>query len=280
MPTRDPGLAHPPPYPADPYAAQYPGQRPPGNKRSHTRMWIFGGAGLVVLVVAVVIIAAVALSSGSKASPGTTTATPQPKPTPKLSPDLSAGQLEALLPISRGLPASYYRLGKPFLSDDSSAGKFPLTKPPTNLTCKQLPDLEGEGLTAYDFNYLNSAVESATNPNSEQVDIVLDEPSSMTLTSEDFNEFQSAATKCKELTFAKVTFKTTVTSVPGLGDQNVNLYMRPVSTTGNLGLGGSLDMLLVRVGSALILADDDLSALSQTGPPLAKIAAALVKKLE
>jgi hypothetical protein len=203
------------------------------------------------------------------------------KPAPKLSPDLTDGQLEALLPIHSGLPASYYKLdGSPFYSDQTSGPTYPLKKPPSALSCDKLPDLDGLGFTSFDFNFLNTATLSASNADSEDVDITLDEPSTVALANEDFSAFQADAAKCKKLTWVQTTYKTTVTSVPGLGDQNVNIYMRPVSSTSDFGPGGAQDLLLVRVGSALVLVDYDLSEPSQHGPSLVKIASVLVKKLE
>jgi hypothetical protein len=67
-----------------------------------------------------------------------------------------------------------------------------------------------------------------------------------------------------------------VTSVPGLGDQAVNVYLNPVS--GTYGLPGSQDILLVRVGAGLVLVDYEL-ALPGKAPPVTTIASRIVAKL-
>ena len=117
----------------------------------------------------------------------------------------------------------------------------------------------------------------ATDADSDNLDVVLDEPTSTALAEADFQAFQQAAARCPTLTSSQTRYKTVVTSVPGLGNENVSIQMDPTSTS-PYALGPQ-DMLLVRVGSALVLADSDLSSPGEHGPSLVAIARPIVKKL-
>ena len=216
------------------------------------------------------------------ALPASRPATPGPAPAP--SPGLTASQLERLLPVHTGLPAEYYQ-GQPLsASGRSSTGQYPLAQPPTALSCNQIPRLEGAGLTELDVNYRAVAYLDAYSPNSNALDAVIDEPSTVALADADFRALQAAAARCPALSYDSAglvtTFTTVVTSVPGLGDESLNIRMVPATSNDpEEGTGGPQDILLVRAGGALVMVDYNLSTPGQAVPPVVTIAQALVRRL-
>jgi hypothetical protein len=210
----------------------------------------------------------------------------QRPPPPVPSPGLTAAQLERLLPRA-GLPPEYTPSSLTYTdASNDDPGAVPPASPPAALSCAELPKLAGTGLTTYDVNDLNVAYLEGYSPNSDALDIVLDEASTPALAAADVTALRRAAARCPALTTSEATVTNTyqivVTSVAGLGDQNVNVYFRPVSS--NLTLPGAQDILLVRVADALVLVDYDnsLPAGSQPGitiPPVVSIARPIVAEL-
>jgi hypothetical protein len=209
-----------------------------------------------------------------------------PKPAPVPSPGLTDRQLEALLPRS-GLPAEYNSSSLSY-SDQSNdiVGAVPYTRPPTPLSCSDLPKIEGTGLTNYDVNWLNLAQLTGYSPNSDALDVTIDETSNPGLAAQDLSTLQADASQCHRLRTDVATiidvYAIKVTTVPGLGSQNVNVYFKPVSS--NLGPFGAQDILMVRVGDALVMVDYSLpnppgSSPGVTVPPVDAIARAIVARL-
>jgi hypothetical protein len=211
------------------------------------------------------------------AAPAPITPTPA-KPAPAASPDLSDGQLQALLPTAGQLPAAYRAFAPDYRNDAQFGGSDNVVgNPPPRLACGRIPGLEGSGFLTFNLNDKNAAWMRATDADSDNLDVVLDEPTSTALAEADFQAFQQAAARCPTLTSSQTRYKTVVTSVPGLGNENVSIQMDPTSTS-PYALGPQ-DMLLVRVGSALVLVDSDLSSPGEHGPSLVAIARPIVKKL-
>jgi hypothetical protein len=210
----------------------------------------------------------------------------QRPPPPVPSPGMTAAQLERLLPRA-GLPAEYTPSSLTYTdASNDGPGAVPPASPPVALSCAELPKLAGTGLTTYDVNDLNVAYLDGYSSNSDALDIVLDEASTPALAAEDVSALRQAAARCPALNTSEATvtdrYKIVVTSVAGLGDQNVNVYFRPVSS--NLTLPGAQDILLVRVADALVMVDYDnsLPAGSQPGitiPPVVSIARPIVAAL-
>jgi hypothetical protein len=210
-----------------------------------------------------------------------------PKPAPVPSPGLTDSQLEKLLPRS-GFPAEYDPSSLSY-SDESNdvAGAVPYTRPPQPLSCNELPKIEGIGLIDYDVNWLNLAQLNAYSPNSDALDVVIDETSNPGLADQDISTLQADASHCRtyrdNLAGIDELFGVEVTSVPGLGDQNVNVYFKPLSGNSGVPFGGG-DILMVRVGDALVMVDysDSNAPGSEPGvtvPHVDAIARALVAKL-
>jgi hypothetical protein len=211
-----------------------------------------------------------------------TSAPPGPEAVPAPSPNLSVGQLERLLPVHAGLPAEYYQ-GQPLAASSNNSGgpfNYPLARPPATLSCNQIPQVEGTGLTEFDVNYRNVAYLDVYDPNSNALDVVIDEPSSMALADADFSALQEAAARCPTTSSNEdgliTTYRTVVTSVPGLGNENINIQMNPTATNTSGEISGLQDILLVRVGGALVMVDYSLSIPGQTVPSVAAIARPVV----
>ena len=211
-----------------------------------------------------------------------TSAPPGPEAVPAPSPNLSVGQLERLLPVHAGLPAEYYQ-GQPLAASSNSSGgpfNYPLARPPATLSCNQIPQVEGTGLTGFDVNYRNVADLDVYDPNSNALDVVIDEPSSMALADADFSALKEAAARCPTISSNEdgliTTYRTVVTSVPGLGNENINIQMNPTATNTSGEIGGLQDILLVRVGGALVMVDYSLSIPGQAVPSVAAIARPVV----
>jgi hypothetical protein len=205
----------------------------------------------------------------------------RPRPTPAVSPDLPVSQLNKLLPTTSGLPAEYYQGSAGTPTDFKNPGNVPLTRPPATMTCAQLIGLpSGGSLRDVDVNYRNSAELDEYDPNSNGLDIEIDQMTTGALATADVSALRASALGCPKVSQTeagdKEVYKTVVTSVPGLGDQAVNVYLSPVS--GTYGLPGSQDILLVRVGAALVLVDYEL-ALPGKAPPLTTIASRIAAKL-
>jgi len=205
----------------------------------------------------------------------------RPKPTPAASPDLTARQLNRLLPTTTGLPAEYYQGNPGSPIDWPNPGNVPLTRPPGAMTCAELIGLSNGGsLRQYDVNYRLVAELNEFDPNSNGLDVAIDEVTNTALASSDLSAFRASAAACPRLRQTEAgdtdVYKTKITSVPGLGDQAVNVYLNPVS--GTFGPPGSADILLVRVGAALVLVDYSLSTPGQA-PPVTTIAGRIVTKL-
>jgi hypothetical protein len=209
------------------------------------------------------------------------------KPAPPVpSPGLTAAQLEHMLPRA-GLPAEYTPSSLTYTdATNDDPGAVPPARPPAALSCAELPKLEGSGFTIYDVNDLNVAYLDGYSSNSDALDIVLDEASTPALAADDVTALRQAAARCRALTTGEAgvtnTYKIVTTSVAGLGDQNVNVYFRPVSS--NLTLPGPQDILLVRVDDALVMVayNNSLPAGSQPGitiPPVVSIARPIVAEL-
>jgi hypothetical protein len=205
----------------------------------------------------------------------------KPRPAPAVSPDLTLSQLNKLLPTTSGLPAQYYQGNPGTPSDFPNPGNVPLTRPPATMTCAQLISLPaGASLRQFDVNYRSVAELDEYDPNSNGLDVAVDQVTSTALASEDISALRASALGCPKVSQTeagdKEVYKTKVTSVPGLGDQAVNVYLNPVA--GTFGLPGSQDILLVRVGAALVLVDDELSTPGQA-PPVTTIASRIVAKI-
>ncbi|HTW04964.1 MAG TPA: hypothetical protein VMF87_32025 [Streptosporangiaceae bacterium] len=205
----------------------------------------------------------------------------KPKPTPAVSPDLTLSQLNKLLPTTSGLPAEYYQGNPATPVDFPNPGNVPLTRPPATMTCAQLISLPaGASLRQFDVNYRSVAELSEYDPNSNGLDVAIDQVTNTALASQDISALRASALACPKVSQTeagdKEVYKAKVTSVPGLGDQAVNVYLNPLS--GTFGLPGSQDILLVRVGAALVLVDYELSTPGQA-PPVTTIASRIVAKL-
>jgi hypothetical protein len=213
-----------------------------------------------------------------------TSAPPGPEALPAPSPNLTVGQLKRLLPVHAGLPAEYYQ-GQPPLSavSDSNVGQFnyPLVRPPATLSCNQIPQLQGYGsLTEFDVNFRNVAYLDVYDLNSNAMDVVIDEPSTMALADADFSAVKEAAARCPTLSYNShgliTTYRTVVTSVPGLGNENINIQMTPTASNISGEISGLQDVLLVRVGGALVMVDYSLVVPGQVVPSVAAIARPVV----
>lgn len=197
--------------------------------------------------------------------------TAKPKPAAPLTPDLSAAQLQALLPFHSGLPRAYYQT----TPQGASYTDPPPYNPPARETCSKLPLLEGAGFITQDANFKVSAYVSSTDLNSDNLDIVLGEPATAALANADYTALAELAAKCPAFSARQETYKTKVTSVAGLGEENIYIKMKPVA--GN-GLGAQY-ILLARVGNdGLVMVDCDMSA-GDAPPSLVPIARAMVAKL-
>jgi hypothetical protein len=208
---------------------------------------------------------------------------PVPKPAPAASPDLPAADLNRLLPVSSGLPAEFYQGSPATPVDWTNPGNVPLTRPPTALTCAQLLTLPaGTELNHYDVNYRIAADLSEYDPNSNGLDVEIDEDTTAAMASADVAALRAAAARCPTLSHTEIgdtnVYRARVTSVPGLGAQNVNVHLDPVSSSPGFALSGPEDILLVRVGAAVVMVDYALSLPEQV-PPVAAIARRIVAKL-
>ena len=205
----------------------------------------------------------------------------KPKPTPAVSPDLTAKQLNQLLPTTSGLPAEYYQGNPGTPVDFPNPGNIPLTRAPGAMTCAQLIGLtSGGSLRQYDVNYRLVAELNEFDPSSNGLDVAIDEVTNTALAGADVSALQASAAACPRVTQTEAgdtdVYKTKVTTVPGLGDQAVNVYLAPVS--GTFGPPGSADILVVRVGAALVLVDYELSTPGQA-PAVTTIASGIVARL-
>jgi hypothetical protein len=195
----------------------------------------------------------------------------KPKLAAPLTPDLSAAQLQALLPFHSGLPRAYYQT----TPQGASYTDPPPYSRPARETCSKLPLLEGESFITQDANFKVSAYVSATDLNSDNLDIVLGEPATAALANADYTALAKLAAACPTFSARQETYKTKVTSVAGLGEENIYIKMKPVA--GN-GLGAQY-ILLARVGDdGLVMVDCDMSA-GDAPPSLVPIARAMVAKL-
>jgi hypothetical protein len=196
----------------------------------------------------------------------------KPKPTAPLTPDLSAAQLQALLPFHTGLPRAYYR----FAPQGASYTDVPPYNPPAREPCSKLPVLEGEGFATSNSNFRRSAYVTATDSSSDELDVLLGETGTAALASADLTSLQKLAAACPTFSAGGETYKTRVTSVAGLGRQNVFVKMKPVA--GN-GLGAQY-ILLARVGNdGLVLVNCDMSSPQDPPPSLVPVARAMLAKL-
>jgi hypothetical protein len=210
----------------------------------------------------------------------------RPKPTPAASPNLSPSQLNRLLPTTSGLPAEFYQGNPATPIDWPNPGNVPLTRPPTALSCAQLINLSsGEYLYQYDVNYRVVADLSEYDPNSNGLEVAIDEVTNEALASSDLTALKTAAAGCQQFSWTAPgglgdvqTYDTTVTSVPGLGDENVDVRMTAVSASSGWDVNGPAEILMVRVGAAIVLVDYNLSLPEQT-PNVASIAQPIVDKL-
>jgi hypothetical protein len=215
--------------------------------------------------------------SGRAARPQT------PAPSPAASPDLTASQLNRLLPVTSGLPAEFYQGNPATALDWPAPGNVPLTGAPPALSCAQIFALtSGADLRQYDVNYRVDATLSEYDPNSNGLDVEIDEVTTAALARADVTALRTAAARCPQLsnTEAGVTdvYRVSVSSVPGLGAQNVNVYLDPLSSGPGSVPSGPADILLVRVGAALVLVDYSLSLPEQV-PPVTAIARRIADKL-
>ncbi len=196
------------------------------------------------------------------------------KPAPPLTPNLTAGQLQRLLPIHSGLPPAFYQTAPQYANDSES----PPYLPSQRLTCSKLPLMEGQSFTSIYFNFRNMAYSMASDNNSDEIDVLLDEPGTAALADSDYGGLQELAARCPKYTYQGETYKTVVTSVPGLGNEDIYVKMTPVAGQAAGGLGAQ-DILLVRVGNdGLVMVDCDMSA-GDRAPSLIPIARSLVPKL-
>jgi hypothetical protein len=210
----------------------------------------------------------------------------KPKPTPAASPNLSASQLNRLLPTTSGLPAEYYQGNPATPIDWPNPGNVPLIRPPTALSCSQLINLTTGGyLNQYDVNYRVIADLSELDPNSNSLEVAIDEVTTESLASSDLTALKTAAEGCRQFSWTAPgglgdvqTYDTTVTSVPGLGDANVDVRMNAVSASSGWDVNGPAEILMVQVGAAIVLVDYYLSLPEQT-PDVASIAQPIVGKL-
>lgn len=207
---------------------------------------------------------------------------PATRPAPVASPNLSFSELNRLLPVTSGLPAQYYQGNPATPIDWPMPGDVPLTEPPT-LSCAQLLGLtDGANIYQYYVNYRDVAYLSELDLNSNALDVAIDQVTNEGLAIADVAELKTAATRCPQvsqtLAGSTYTYKTVVTSVPGFADQNVNVYLDPVSASGGADLPGPADVLMVRVGAAFVLVDYNLS-LPGPAPSVTSIARPIVDKL-
>jgi hypothetical protein len=194
-----------------------------------------------------------------------------PKPTPAASPNLSPGQLNSILPVTSGLPAAFYQMSQNTPIDWPSAGNAPLVTPPPTLSCEQLVNLtDGGSLYDTDINYREVADLSDEDPNEDIVDVEIDEVTSDALAVADLNALKTSAASCQQFTWTgpgntgdTQTYDTTVTSVPGLGDGSVDVRMNAVSAASGFDLVGPVEILMVRVGAAIVLVDYNMESPGQ-----------------
>jgi hypothetical protein len=208
----------------------------------------------------------------------------RPKPTPAASPNLSPNQLNNLLPVSSGLPAAYYQNNPESPIDWPSPGDAPLTSLPGPMSCSDMESLTDEGfIYQFDENYREVATLADTDDNDDSMQVSIDEVTTDALASDDVAALKSTAVGCPQFSVTAGSFTwsytTAVTSVPGLGAQNVNINLQPAP--GNAAAGepdGPVDLLAVRVGAAVVLVSYNMP---QPGPipPLATIAGSIVDRL-
>jgi hypothetical protein len=209
-----------------------------------------------------------------------------PSPTPVASPNLSVSKLNSLLPVSSGLPAQFYQMMQLTPIDFPAPGDVPLVTPPPALSCEQIVNLtDGGTLYSTDVNYREVADVSAMDSNSDDIDVEIDEVTNDALASADLNALKTSADNCQQFTWTgpgnlgdTQTYDTTVTSVPGLGDANVDVRMTAVSAAPTWPVSGPLEILMARVGAAIVLVDYTLTAPGQT-PSVTSIAQPIVDKL-
>jgi hypothetical protein len=186
-------------------------------------------------------------------------------------PGLNVFDNDTLLPFHSGLPRAYYQT----TPQGASYTDPPPYSTPARETCSKLPLLEGAGFITQDANFKVSAYVSSTDLNSDNLDIVLGEPATAALANADYTALAKLAAKCPAFSARQETYKTKVTSVAGLGEENIYIKMKPVA--GN-GLGAQY-ILLARVGDdGLVMVDCDMSA-GDAPPSLVPIARAMVAKL-
>lgn len=218
------------------------------------------------------------------------TSGPAVRPTPAASPNLSLGQLNRLLPVHSGLPAQYYQNGPTAPEDSSNSGGLPLTQPPTALTCNQMTILgDAADLPQDDVNYRDVAYLGDTDSDSDDLSVTIDEVTNEALAIADLTALKTAAAKCSQFSLTSagetVTYRTTVTSVPGLGDESDDVYMDPISASPAIdGLPGPMGIVMVRVSAGIVLvtyaiANPPGSEPGTSIPPLASIARPIVDKL-
>ncbi len=195
-------------------------------------------------------------------------------PAPVPSPNLTAGQLQALLPVRSGLPSAFYQTTPQYESGNDA----PPYSRPGSLPCRDLPDFGDQGFIEFDPNVTTEADEQASDDNSDEIHVWLVESASAALTSADFSSLREFAARCPSLEFLHETYRTTRTPVPGVGNESFYVRMRPVSGIAAGGLGEQ-DILLARVGNdALVMVACDMSA-GDPAPPLVPIARSLARSL-
>jgi hypothetical protein len=210
----------------------------------------------------------------------------RPSPTPAASPNLSFSQLNRLLPVASGLPAEFYQMMPLSPIDWPAPGNVPLVTPPPTLSCQQVVNLTYDGnLYSTDVNYRQVADLSASDDNSDYIDVEIDEVTSDALAIADLNALKTSADSCQQFTWIgpmntgdNQTYDTTVTSVPGLGDGSVDVRMTAVSAAPTWPVTGPVEILMVRVGAAIVLVDYSLDAPGPT-PSATSIAQPIVSKL-
>jgi hypothetical protein len=277
-----------PPGPAPAYAP--PG--PPRQQRPWDRwewQWAaIGGAVLAgILVLAVVVGLGHGTGTGGATSSGKKAAVPAlpglPGPPTVPAAKFSPAQLQAMLPGNgNGIPAPY-STSSPALSLPG----LPFPEAPQKITCSELHDFFGE-LTAYDINYAAEASVTATDSSLDTMSVVIMESDSVSYAQQDVAALRAAGSRCPTTTSSIGTWRVSVGSVPGLGDDNVNVAMAASSPGPDGTQNGPQDILLARQGSDLVEVDYQLSSPpgpSQSGlgpsvvPPSATIIRSILARL-
>jgi hypothetical protein len=195
-------------------------------------------------------------------------------PAPVLSPNLAGGELQRLLPAPSALPPPFAGAAV----NDSSSDAGPAYQTPAPLPCGKLPGFETEGFVQDDPNVRSEGDLETSDSHGDQINVWLAEPTTVALTSADYDSLRKLAGRCPRLEYLQETFAATVVPVPGAGNEAFYVRMRPVAGISAGGLGEQA-IVLARAGNdALVMVACNMSA-GDSAPSLVPLARSLARKL-